>query len=202
MDVMVLSSITGACVGVLKLTRQESAIYDPITGRKKYIVTGINYDEEFILPQSTTEERLASTPQDGALLYDKTEKKIYIGDGTTAGGVLCNAALYTRMTSAENYINAHTTLLDVHDGDIFSLKSRMTAAEADIDRIEESSIIEYNHLLQDQMRFFHAKGRQTFQSISCGEWAISHNHAFPVDWLCGEWGEGGIFVDFGTWSAS
>ena len=202
MDVMVLSTITGACVGVLKLTQQESAIYDPITGRKKYIVAGINYDEEFILPQKTTEERLAYTPQDGAMVYDKTDKQIYIGNGTTAGGVLCNSVLYTRMSNAETNINAHTTRLNVHDGDIISLQTRMTSAEADIDRIEESSIIEFNHLLMDQVRFFHAKGRQTFQSISCGDWPVSHNHAFPVDWLCGEWGDGGIHVDFGVWSAT
>jgi|GEM_PF-5171565 len=202
MDVMVLSTITGACVGVLKLTQQESAIYDPITGRKKYIVAGINYDEEFILPQKTTAERLAYTPQDGAMVYDKTEKQIYVGNGVTPGGVLCNATLYTRMTSAETNINAHTTRLNVLDGEVILLQSRMTTAEADIDRLEESIRPELNNLLSEQIRFFHANGRQTFQSINCGEWPVSHNHSFPVDWLCGEWGDGGIHVDFGTWSAT
>ena len=202
MDIMVLSTSTGDCVGVLKIMQQESAIYDPITGRKKYIVAGINYEEELILPQKTTAERLAYTPQDGAMVYDKTEKQIYIGNGTTAGGILCNATLHTRMTTAEANINEHTNRLNGHDGNITSLQSRMNTAEADIDRIEENSIIEYNQLLQDQMRFFHAKGRQTFKSLSCGDWAVSHNHSFPVDWICGEWGDGGIFVDFGTWSVT
>ena len=45
MDAMILSTITGERVGVLRLTQQETAILDPITGRKQYIVDGLSIGE-------------------------------------------------------------------------------------------------------------------------------------------------------------
>ena len=57
MDIIVLSNLTGTCVGVLTMTQQECAIYDPVTGKKKYILAGTTYDKDFVLPKLTGGEQ-------------------------------------------------------------------------------------------------------------------------------------------------
>ena len=47
---------------------------------------------KFAVPKATTEVREAGIPLEGELLYDKDQKAMFFGDGTTGGGV----ALHTR----------------------------------------------------------------------------------------------------------
>lgn len=44
------------------------------------------------LRRGNTTERLAITPDEGELIYDTQQKRLYAGDGTTAGGVLVSYA--------------------------------------------------------------------------------------------------------------
>jgi len=105
MDILVLSVATGGCVGVLKITPEESAIYDPITSRKMFILAGTLYDEELVLPQKTTEERMGYVPKDGAIVYDTTVQRIFVGDGETSGGVVPFTELHAAKVEVDSLVS-------------------------------------------------------------------------------------------------
>lgn len=128
MDIIVLSNLTGTCVGVLTMTQQECAIYDPVTGKKKYILAGTTYDKDFVLPKLTGGERMAYTPKEGALIYDTTDQLIYVGDGKTLGGVLCNAQLYAKVTSIEQAVNNHKTQINVLNINVTEVQNQIRDA--------------------------------------------------------------------------
>lgn len=130
MDIIVLSNLTGTCVGVLTMTQQECAIYDPVTGKKKYILAGTTYDKDFVLPKLTGGERMAYTPKEGALIYDTTDQLIYVGDGKTLGGVLCNAQLYAKVTSIEQAVNNHDTQINVLNINVTEIQNQIRDAIA------------------------------------------------------------------------
>ncbi len=110
MELLVLSAATGGCLGVLRMTKAESAIYDPVTQQKKYIVVGAVYDEELVVPHLSNEERLAYTPQAGAILFDTDEGQVYFGDGVTAGG-------YRSSLNVNDLPDMNEYALAVHDHD-------------------------------------------------------------------------------------
>lgn len=52
------------------------------------MTVGINFGEnsKLLIPSVTSAERESTTPLEGEIFYDKTEKIIYYGDGETLGG--------------------------------------------------------------------------------------------------------------------
>lgn len=53
----------------------------------------------------TTDERIRTIPDSGDLIYDTTNGNLYVGDGTTVGGVeISDSSLEERMTVAEENI--------------------------------------------------------------------------------------------------
>ena len=128
MDVMVLSTETGACVGVLKFTEEGSAIYDPITRTKKYTVAGVDFDPALVLPKMTSAERTSSVLKDGELVYDVTAKQIFVGNGVTSGGIACNAVPDERMTAAESSISSHSSQLSSHSSQLSLLETQISSA--------------------------------------------------------------------------
>jgi hypothetical protein len=70
---------------------------------------------------SGTGGRLTITPVAGELLYTTDTKKLYIGDGTTAGGVAVNTILEDELTPKLNHdldTNGQNILTSITDGNI------------------------------------------------------------------------------------
>ncbi len=105
MEILLLSTLHNNATGILKITSQEIAVYDPITGKKKSRVIGAEYMDDFIIPGGTTAERLSRVQPKGSLFYDTTDENIYIGDGETAGGRLFTTVdLEARVAALEDEV--------------------------------------------------------------------------------------------------
>ena len=78
-------------------------IVDAVTGRNVFFVDGkIGGGGVEVM---TSEERLAITPEAGALIYDSTDENLYVGDGVTVGGVpVSNAELESRVDNLEEAV--------------------------------------------------------------------------------------------------
>ena len=111
MQIMVLSSKTGGCVGILRISKTEVAVYDPVSNRKKYVFAGVEGNDEMATPKHTTTARTAITPTEGALVYDTDTKKLYLGDGSTAGGVELLGEIDDRVDTLENLVTGLETAL-------------------------------------------------------------------------------------------
>ena len=129
MEAIVVSYQTGATIGVLRFVEGQAAIYDPITAKKKYIITGMDYSEDFVLPKKTSEERLGSQLEKGLLCYDTTDNSIWLGDGTTYGGVrVCGTTTEDNLTQM---IAADRERMD-------GLEERCDTAEARLNMAEDA----------------------------------------------------------------
>lgn len=80
------------------------------------------------IPRITTTDRLTITPEEGELLYDTTNKKIYKGNGSTAGGIEVGGGSGGLKSGDANYVteNVYTvTIADVTgyaSGDTYAIK--------------------------------------------------------------------------------
>jgi len=188
MEVAVLSTITGACAGVLRMTPTETAIYDPVTGRKKYLVAGMDYSENFVLPIMSSSQRLAQVLEVGAVVYDSDDGYIYIGDGETAGGQRMNKDLADEMESnAAQFIQLDQFRNNVLQR-FYVLENRTTA-------IEQAMAVDVATVIPQQLVFYTVEGPQYLGTIDCGDWQT--DSFFPMDYVFGDWGTFGIQLHFG-----
>ncbi len=100
MEILLLSTLHENAAGILKITPQEIAVYDPITGKKKLRAVGVEYTDGLIVPDKNGSEILAA----GSLVYDPAAKKLYIGDGETAGGTPVTGDLEGRVSALEDAV--------------------------------------------------------------------------------------------------
>ncbi len=63
-----------------------SYIQDP-NNSKKQVATGITYPHQSFVAVMTTAERNASKAVKGSMVYDTTDKKLHVYDGTSWVGV-------------------------------------------------------------------------------------------------------------------
>lgn len=61
--------------------------------------TMLNMSSTGSIVVQTTSQRTAYIPAIGAIIYDSTDHNVYVGDGTTAGGVIVNSDLYTTVAA-------------------------------------------------------------------------------------------------------
>ncbi len=61
--------------------------------------TMLNMSSTGSIVVQTTSQRTAYIPAIGAIIYDSTDGNVYVGDGTTAGGVIVNSDLYTTVAA-------------------------------------------------------------------------------------------------------
>ena len=101
MEIVLLSSLTGNVSGLLRITPQEIAVYDPITQKKKMEVVGADYADDLVIPEKTSSEYVLPA---GALVYDPETGAINIGDGETAGGNPVTGDLEARVSALEDAI--------------------------------------------------------------------------------------------------
>lgn len=75
---------------------------DPILGKGRALVDNGGGGGVKVM---TTEERMATTPAAGALIYDSTDENLYVGDGVTVGGTpVSNSELETRVDALETAV--------------------------------------------------------------------------------------------------
>lgn len=61
--------------------------------------TMLNMSSTGSIVVQTTSQRMAYIPAIGAIIYDSTDGNVYVGDGTTTGGVIVNSDLYTQVAA-------------------------------------------------------------------------------------------------------
>ena len=61
--------------------------------------TMLNMSSTGSIVVQTTSQRTAYIPAIGAIIYDSTDGNVYVGDGTTTGGVIVNNDLYTQVAA-------------------------------------------------------------------------------------------------------
>ena len=99
----IYSAVTDAPHYRLVPVGDKTFIVDAVTGKRVFYVVGsIGGGGVTVM---TTEERLASTPAAGALIYDSDDENLYVGDGVTAGGIpVSNAELESRVDNLEEAV--------------------------------------------------------------------------------------------------
>ena len=99
----VYSAITGALAFRLAQDGDKTFVLDAVTGQPVYVING-NVGGGGVKVM-TTEERTATTPEAGALIYDSTDGNLYVGDGVTVGGTpVSNSELETRVDALETAV--------------------------------------------------------------------------------------------------
>ena len=75
------------------------------------------------LRRGSTADRLATTPLVGEIVYDTTTKAVYVGDGTTAGGLPVTAfsVADSRSTTAKMFLGDSLSDNSQHSGITFAL---------------------------------------------------------------------------------
>ena len=101
MEILLLSTLHENAAGILRITPQEIAVYDPVTGKKKMRVVGAEYADDLLIPVKTDSERVLPA---GALAYDPETGGISIGDGETAGGNPVKGNLEARVSALEDAV--------------------------------------------------------------------------------------------------
>lgn len=99
----VYSAINGALAFRLAQNGDKTFVLDAVTGQPVYVIDG-NVGGGGVKVM-TTEERTATTPAAGALIYDSTDGNLYVGDGVTVGGTpVSNSELETRVDTLEETV--------------------------------------------------------------------------------------------------
>ena len=84
-ETTVNSAINGRTILRATVSGGKTYIIDAITNRIVFYIDGVIGGGG--VKVMTTEERLATTPAEGELIYDSELEALYVGDGVTAGGV-------------------------------------------------------------------------------------------------------------------
>lgn len=99
----IYSAVTDAPHYRLVAEGDKTFIVDAVTGQKVFYIVGVVGGGGVTV--KTTEERLASTPDAGALIYDSDDENLYVGDGETPGGIpVSNAELESRVDHLEEVV--------------------------------------------------------------------------------------------------
>jgi len=114
-----------------------------------------------------TTARLAITPQNGELIWDTDQKKLYVGDGVTAGGVAVTSSGASGNISGAYDIEATTTYTDLGLSDEFEssgINSNWTlgggASPGSVSLLTDTSAI-YDRTTRDKGLLIQLKGDAT-----------------------------------------